>query len=280
MAGANERIVGWLLLLTGTALVLSIAWAAIGFLFLGLGLILLQIAERKRKMSQPSSSLDVAQFPSRPMHISEDEPVAAYDAGATVSPDSQQVWPVLAELDPQILRLADALAPFGQRYVDQLAAACFSAGEAKQFPEIARRIVAVALAEKRQPRRYRQDSSSEERQSPSNQISPKVAGGGTLKQLTPLNSEAAFRLLSQIQALAEQPPQHEDLSDAAIAKAVPIAARDEARAETSGQADSGAEASNPTEKNLRKPLADEDDLQNMAQILDRLNEVVKTKPGP
>ena len=278
MAGANERIVGWLLLLTGTALVLSIAWAAIGFLFLGLALILLQIAERKRKMSQPSSSLDIAQFPSRPMHVSEDEPIAAYGAGATVFSDSQQVWPILAELDPQILRLADALAPFGQRYVDQLAAACYSAGEAKQFPEIARRIVAVALAEKRQPRRYRQDSSSEERQSPTNQISPKVAGGRTLKQVT--DSEAAVRLLSRIEAPAEQPPRHEDLSDAAIAKAVPIAARDEARAETSGQADSGAEASNPTEKNLRRPLADEDDLLNMAQILDRLNEVVKTKPGP
>src|SRR3954447_26049657 len=159
------------------------------------------------------------------MHITEYEPLAACDAGSTVCPDSQQVWPILAELDPQILRLADALAPFGQRYVEQLAAACFSAGEAKQFPEIARKIVAVALAEKGQDsgaannRRYPQ-ASSEERQSPTTQISPKVAGGGTLKQLTPLNSEAAFRLLSQIQVLAEQPPQHEDLPDAAFAKAV------------------------------------------------------------
>src|SRR3981189_3411353 len=106
MPGSNERIVGWLLLLTGTALVVSIALAAIGFLFLGLGLILLQIAERKRKKSQPSSSLDAAQLPSRPvMHFSNDEPVvAAHDADAPVerklSPESQQVWSIVAKLDP------------------------------------------------------------------------------------------------------------------------------------------------------------------------------------
>jgi hypothetical protein len=121
-------------------------------LFLGLGLIFLQLAERKRKMSQASSSLATAQDPSQPMHITEYEPLAACDVGSTVCPDSQQVWPILAELDPQILRLADALAPFGQRYVDQLAAACFSAGEATKFPEIARKIVAVALPNKTRPR--------------------------------------------------------------------------------------------------------------------------------
>jgi hypothetical protein len=231
-------------------------------------------------MSQPSSSLATVQLPSRPVHISEDEPVAAHDAGATVAPDSRQVWPILAELDPQILRLADALAPFGQRYVDQLAAACFSAGEATHFPEIARKIVAVALAEQAaNDRRYSQDS--EERQSRTIQTSPTVARGGTIEQVTLLKTAVpAFRLLSRSQVTVErQRPQREDLPEAAIANAVPIVALD-GSAEISGEADSDAGASNSTEKNLRKPLADDDDLQNMAKILDRLNEVLKTKTGP
>jgi len=242
-------------------------------LFLGLGLIFLQLAERKRKMSQASSSLATAQDPSQPMHITEYEPLAACDVGSTVCPDSQQVWPILAELDPQILRLADALAPFGQRYVDQLAAACFSAGEATKFPEIARKIVAVALAEQNQaPRPDRFDSQDhEERQSRAIQISPKIVRGGTLKQVTPLKTSEAARLLSRSQAPAErQRPHRENLPEAAIADAVPIAAVDRASAERTGQADSGAEASNSTEQNLRKTLADDDDLQSMAQIIDRM----------
>jgi hypothetical protein len=150
---SGERIVGWLLLLTGTALVVSIAWAAIGFLFLGLGLIFLQIAEHKRKKSRQTLSLDKAiqQCSLGPGNLSKDESIAAHDERPRVErklpPESQQVWTTLAELDPQILRLADALKPFGQQYVDQLAAACFAAGEATQFPEIARKIVTLALAE-------------------------------------------------------------------------------------------------------------------------------------
>jgi hypothetical protein len=55
-SGSTTRIVGWLLLLMGTLLVLSIAWAAIGFLSLGIGLICLQVAEKKRKLRRLGSS--------------------------------------------------------------------------------------------------------------------------------------------------------------------------------------------------------------------------------
>jgi hypothetical protein len=104
---------------------------------------------------------------------------------------------------------------------------------------------------------------------------------GTLKQIRPLKTSlAASGPLSPSEPSAEKQPQRKVLAEAAIAKAVTIVALDRASAETSGQADLGAEASNSTEKHLRKPPADDDDLQNMAQILDRLNEVLKTKPEP
>ena len=283
---SGERIVGWLLLLTGTALVVSISWAAIGFLSLGLGLIFLQIAEHKRKMRRPSSSLDAAsqQRSLEPGNPSKDEAIAAHDERPRVerklSLDSQQVWSTLAELDPQILRLADALTPFGQRYVDQLAAACFAAGEATQFPEIARKIVALALAEQDQVGRATNDGPSsqdnEQRQSPS----VKVALDGTDEtkiQAIPLPSSVAASRPLRSEPPVEQQPQ--DPADATIAKAVPIVADNRAAGdEISGQADPATEAANATGKKLQNGLTDDDDLKNMAQILARLNEVLATKP--
>src|SRR5438445_11397547 len=43
------RIAGWLLLVVGTLLCVSIVWATIGFLMMGLGLICLLIAEKRTK---------------------------------------------------------------------------------------------------------------------------------------------------------------------------------------------------------------------------------------
>ena len=43
------RFVGWLLLIVGTLLCVSIVWATIGFLMMGLGLMCLLIAEKRTK---------------------------------------------------------------------------------------------------------------------------------------------------------------------------------------------------------------------------------------
>src|SRR5216684_4147703 len=50
------RILGWLLLVGGLLLCVSILWAAPGFLCMGLGLIFLQIAERKRRRAKSAAS--------------------------------------------------------------------------------------------------------------------------------------------------------------------------------------------------------------------------------
>src|SRR6202011_3131451 len=51
------RIAGWLLLLVGSLLCVSIVWAAIGFLMMGFGLICLLIAEQGRKRATPAAEL-------------------------------------------------------------------------------------------------------------------------------------------------------------------------------------------------------------------------------
>src|SRR6476660_5028553 len=50
------RILGWLLLVGGLLLCVSILWAAPGFFCMGLGLIFLQIAERKRRKAKSAAS--------------------------------------------------------------------------------------------------------------------------------------------------------------------------------------------------------------------------------
>ena|SRR5437879_4588648 len=49
------RILGWLLLLGGLLLCVSVLWAAPGFFCMGLGLIFLQIAERKRRSAKSAA---------------------------------------------------------------------------------------------------------------------------------------------------------------------------------------------------------------------------------
>ena len=57
-------ILGWLLLVGGLLLCVSILWAAPGFFCMGLGLIFLQIAERKRRRAESAAS------PSDPPYVS------------------------------------------------------------------------------------------------------------------------------------------------------------------------------------------------------------------
>ena len=47
------RLLGFVLLIAGFLLCVSIVWAALGFLMMGFGLICLLIAERNRKRARP-----------------------------------------------------------------------------------------------------------------------------------------------------------------------------------------------------------------------------------
>jgi hypothetical protein len=65
--------------------------------------------------------------------------------GATISDlyDKQQ-WLCLLRNDTDISRLADILAPYGQKYVDEFAAAYLPLNDKKYLPVILRKIVASA----------------------------------------------------------------------------------------------------------------------------------------
>src|SRR5437764_851802 len=52
------RIAGWILLLIGLLLCISVDWAAVGFLSMGVGLIALQVAEQRRRRVRHAVAID------------------------------------------------------------------------------------------------------------------------------------------------------------------------------------------------------------------------------
>ncbi len=78
------RILGWLLLVVGLLLCVSVLWAAAGFFCMGLGLILLQIAERKRRRAKSAASLSDQSGPQ-----AEQAPIPEA-AWALVSPETDE----------------------------------------------------------------------------------------------------------------------------------------------------------------------------------------------
>src|SRR5436190_14982671 len=142
------RILGWLLLVSGFLLCASIAWAAIGFLFMGLGLIFLQIAERRRERSARSIAILAAQ-PELLRPRAEGIAIEACEradarepkeAGADnhIGPRAydEQRWRMLLWTDEDIRRLTTILAHYGQSYVDEFAAAYLALNDKQQLPMI------------------------------------------------------------------------------------------------------------------------------------------------
>src|SRR4051812_26049812 len=128
------RILGWLLLVGGLLLCVSILWAAPGFLCMGMGLIFLQIAERKRRRAksaaspyqdepqiEPATILEAA-WALVPPETDEDGATERENVIGLYSYDKRK-WHALLSSDTDISRLAKVLEPYGQKYVDELAAA-------------------------------------------------------------------------------------------------------------------------------------------------------------
>src|SRR5258706_15784993 len=150
------RILGWLLLVVGLLLCVSVLWAAAVFFCMGLGLILMQIVERKRRRAKSAASLcdqSGPQAEQAPM------PEAAW---ALVSPETdedgaagrenviglysydKQKWHALLSSDADISRLAKVLEPYGQKYVDEFAAAYLALNDKDYLPMILRKVIASA----------------------------------------------------------------------------------------------------------------------------------------
>ncbi len=150
------RIWGWLLLVGGLLLCVSILWAAPGFFCMGLGLIFLQIAERKRRKAksaawssdQSEPRAEQAQIPEAtwavvPPETEEDAGAGRENVTGPYSYDRQE-WRALLSSDADISRLAKVLESYGQKYVDEFAAAYLALNDKDYLPAILRNIVASA----------------------------------------------------------------------------------------------------------------------------------------
>jgi hypothetical protein len=151
--GRSMRIAGWLLLVSGFLLCVSILSAALGFLLMGFGLILLQIAEQKNKSQFTLGASRFGQSepqwqPASPRALapSEEEESGVVDRESAIGPNSydRERWRLLLRNDADISRLVTALAPYGQKYVDQLAAAYLASNDKDYLPMILMEIVASA----------------------------------------------------------------------------------------------------------------------------------------
>ena len=154
------RLAGWLLLIAGFALCLSIGWAALGFLLMGVGLVSLRTAEARRNRAAVAgnaapefSVTDLAVMPPPPTRVEpalagvEPPPLMSAQRSIPVPLSDGEKWRILLATDPDVAHLAAALLPYGQKHVDRLAAAYLSETDRARLPEIIDRIVETARHE-------------------------------------------------------------------------------------------------------------------------------------
>jgi hypothetical protein len=158
--GRSMRIAGWVLLVGGFMLCVSALSAAFGFLFMGFGLIFLQIAEQKAKSPATSESSRSGQSepqreppPHRALAPSQAAPEReVVDRESAIGPSSydRERWRLLLRNDADISRLVTVLAPYGEKYVDELAAAYLALNDKDHLPMILRQIIASARRDNHQ----------------------------------------------------------------------------------------------------------------------------------
>ncbi len=157
--GRSMRLAGWVLLVGGVLLCVSILSAALGFLFMGFGLIFLQIAEQADQSPATPDALRSGQSgpepeppPPRALAPSQaEEEREVVDRESAIDPNSydKERWRLLLRNDADISRLVTALAPYGQKYVDELAAAYLALNDKDHLPMILREIIASARRDSR-----------------------------------------------------------------------------------------------------------------------------------
>jgi hypothetical protein len=173
------RIAGWILLLIGFLLCISVVWATLGFLLMGVGLVSLQVPKQNRPRVPHAASAAHLEMPlgavARPRAeepVNRREPVlapapevaqtadlasprfdgsalarsvAAISVSAKPSYD-KEAWHLLIEQDPDLAQLASVLADYGQPYVDELAMRYLAAPDKSRLGAIVDGIVANARA--------------------------------------------------------------------------------------------------------------------------------------
>jgi hypothetical protein len=111
----------------------------------------LQIAEQKNKsqFTSGASRFGQSEPQRRPLQLApseEEEEREGVDRESAIGPNSydKERWRLLLRSDADISRLVTALAPYGQKYVDQLAAAYLASNDKDYLPMILTEIVASA----------------------------------------------------------------------------------------------------------------------------------------
>lgn len=158
------RIAGWILLVLGLVLCVSVAWAPLGLLMMGVGLIALQVAERSRRKvgravaaGNASAGTPVHEsaipLPAEPEVLREPRPIPAPTNRAppvvrSADPDrygyDREEWRRLVESDSDLAQLASVLGDYGQQYVDEFACSYLAAPEKSRIAGIIDAIVARA----------------------------------------------------------------------------------------------------------------------------------------
>ena len=173
------RIAGWILLLIGFLLCISVAWATLGFLLMGVGLVSLQVPKQNRRRVPRAASAERLEMPLRAVaRPRAEEPVIRREPALAPAPEvaqtadlasprfdgsalarsvaaisvsakpsyDKEAWHHLIEQDPDLAQLASVLADYGQPYVDELAMRYLAAPDKSRLGAIVDGIVANARA--------------------------------------------------------------------------------------------------------------------------------------
>ena len=110
------RIAGWILLVGGFFLCISVVWAAPGFLLMGLGLISLQVAEhnRRRATNLTTLSAERSDAPPEEHEVGSAKAQVLYKeapcrASSREPSYDRQTWQRLLESDADLLACHDSL---------------------------------------------------------------------------------------------------------------------------------------------------------------------------
>jgi hypothetical protein len=173
------RIAGWILLLIGFLLCISVAWATLGFLLMGVGLVSLQVPKQNRRRVPHAARAERLEMPLRAVaRPRAEEPVIRREPALAPAPEvaqtadlasprfdgsalarsvaaisvsakpsyDKEAWHHLIEQDPDLAQLASVLADYGQPYVDELAMRYLAAPDKSRLGAIVDGIVANARA--------------------------------------------------------------------------------------------------------------------------------------
>ena len=141
------RVAGWILLIAGALLCVTLVWATVGFLLMGVGLLSLLVAENRRRRVSVTT-LGRAPADERMAQPPVPEPVVSHEPPKPISPPAvsydRQAWRQLVESDVDLARITFVLADYGQQYVDDLAGEYQADVDKQRLPAIVEGIIGRA----------------------------------------------------------------------------------------------------------------------------------------